>query len=86
MESGQGTFCRLHCLQCVLDSPLRLGAAGVAPLVAVGRADAAEAHLIGSEEGHQERLLLLRPVVRHQSSQPRFSPVACRGRQTELKC
>lgn len=80
-----GTFSRLHCFQCVLDSPLGFGAVGVAPLVAVGGADAAEAHLVSSEEGDQEGLLLLRSVLSHQAGQPGFPPLACRGRQVEQK-
>lgn len=71
-----GTFCRLHCPHCILDRLLRFGAFGMAPLVAVGRADAAEARAVGSEEGDHEGLLIPRPVGRHQACQLGFPPVA----------
>lgn len=47
----------------------------MAPLVAVGRADAAEARPVGSEEGDHEGLLILRPVARHQACQLGFPPL-----------
>lgn len=47
----------------------------------MGRADAAEAHLIGSEEGHHEGLLVLRSAASHQSCQSGPPSVAYRGRQ-----
>lgn len=71
-----GTFCRLHCPHRVLDRPLRFGAFGMAPLVAVGGADAAETHPVGSEEGDHEGLLILRPVARHQAYQLGLPPLA----------
>lgn len=73
-----GTFCRFHCPYCILDRLLRFGAFGMAPLVAVGRADAAEAHPVGSEEGDHERLFIPRPVARHQACQLGFPPLAYR--------
>lgn len=63
------TFCSFHRPHCVLDRPLWFGAFGMAPLVAMGRADAAEAHPIGSEEGDHEGLLLLWSVACHQACQ-----------------
>lgn len=83
---GSGTCCSLHCLQCILDSPLGFRAVGLAPLVAMGRANAAEAHLIGSEEGNHEGLLLLRSAAYHQPRQSGVPPLAYRGRQREQNC
>lgn len=80
-----GTFCRLHCPHCVLHRPLWFGAFGMAPLVAMGRADAAEAHPIGSEEGNHEGLFILRPVARHQACQLGFPPLACSDRDAGHK-
>lgn len=74
--SLSGTFCRLHCPHCILDRLLWFGAFGMAPLVAVGRADAAEAHPVGSEEGDHEGLLIPRSVARHQACQLGFPPLA----------
>ena len=48
----------------------------MAPLVAVGRADAAEAHPVASEESDHEGLLILRPAARHQACQLGFPPPA----------
>lgn len=48
----------------------------MAPPVAVGRADTAEACPVGSEEGDHERLLIPRPVARHQACQLGFPPLA----------
>lgn len=79
---GLGTCCRLHCLECVLDSPLGFGAVGLAPpLVAVGRADAAEAHLVGFEEGDHEGLLFLGSASCHQPRQPGLPPLTYNEKQ-----
>lgn len=53
----------------------------MAPLVAVGRTYAAEAHPVGPEEGDHEGLLVLGSVARHQARQLRFPPLACRDRE-----
>lgn len=80
---GSGTCCSLHCLKGILDSPLGFGAVRRAPLVAMGRPNAAETHLIGFEEGDHERLLVLRSTARHQPRQSGVPPLAYRGRQGE---
>lgn len=51
--------------------------------VAVGRADAAEAHLVSSEKGDHEGLLVLRAVASHQPCQTGVPSPACRGRHRE---
>lgn len=71
-----GTFCSFHRPHCILDRPLWFGTFGMAPLVAMGRADAAEAHPIGSEEGDHEGLLLLWSVACHQTRQLGLPPLA----------
>ena len=60
------TCCSLSNLQCILGSLGFFGAVGVAPLVAVGRTDAAEANLGCLEEGHHEGLLVLGPTALQQ--------------------
>lgn len=57
------------------------GAVGLAPLVAVGRADIAKAHLVGFEEGDHEGLLLLCAAARRQPRQQGVPPLTCGGRQ-----
>lgn len=62
-------------------SPLGFGAVRLAPFMTVGRADAAEAHLIGFEEGNHKGLLVLGSIACEQPRQFRAPPSAYRGRQ-----
>lgn len=62
-------------------SLLGFGAVRLAPLMTGGRADAAEAHLIGFEEGNHEGLLVLGSTARQQPRQLGAPPLAYRGRQ-----
>lgn len=73
------TCCGFDSLQCILDSLVRLGAVGVAPPVAVGRADVAKANLAGFEEGDQKGLLLLDSAASEQPGQSGGPPKACSG-------
>lgn len=51
----------------------------------MGRADAAETHLTGFEEGNHEGLLVLGPIAGHQPRQLGVPPLAYRGRQGGAK-